>query len=68
MFRDVSTGATGVTRVAPKFSDTLTLFQTGGGRLCPPLARSHLKFPRGYVPGVSAVLVESDKKLTTPAL
>ena len=27
--RDVSTGATGVTAVAPKFSDTLTLFQPG---------------------------------------
>ena len=31
MLRDVSTGATGVTGVvAPKFSDTLTLFQPGG--------------------------------------
>ena len=28
--RDVSTGATGETEVAPKFSDTLTLFQPGG--------------------------------------
>jgi hypothetical protein len=28
--RDVSTGATGATTVAPKFSDTLTLFQPGG--------------------------------------
>ena len=28
--RDVSTGATGATRVAPKFSDTLTLFQPWG--------------------------------------
>ena len=28
--RDVSTGATGATAVAPKFSDTLTLFQPGG--------------------------------------
>ena len=49
-FRDVTTAATGATAVAPKFSDTLTLFQPGGGRFCPPLARSHLDFPRGYVP------------------
>jgi hypothetical protein len=28
--RDVSTGATGATVVAPKFSDTLTLCQPGG--------------------------------------
>ena len=28
--RDVNTGATGATKVAPKFSDTLTLFQPGG--------------------------------------
>ena len=28
--RDVSTRATGATAVAPKFSDTLTLFQPGG--------------------------------------
>ena len=29
-FRDVSTGATGATVVAPKFSDTLTLSQSRG--------------------------------------
>ena len=29
--RDVSTGATGATAVAPKFSDTLTLSPPGGG-------------------------------------
>ena len=28
--RDVTTGATGATKVAPKFSDTLTLFQPRG--------------------------------------
>ena len=28
--RDVTTGATGATEVAPKFSDTLTLFQPRG--------------------------------------
>ena len=31
--RDVSTGATGATPVAPKFSDILTLFQPGGQNL-----------------------------------
>jgi hypothetical protein len=36
--------------VAPKFSDTLTLSQPGGGRFCPPLQRSNLNFPRDYVP------------------
>ena len=30
IIRDVSTGATGATAVAPKFSDTLTLSQPGG--------------------------------------
>ena len=30
LVRDVSTGATDATAVAPKFSDTLTLFQPGG--------------------------------------
>ena len=30
LYRDVSTGATGATAVAPKFSDTLTLFQPWG--------------------------------------
>ena len=30
MNRDVTAGATGATAVAPKFSVTLTLFQTGG--------------------------------------
>ena len=29
--RDVSAGATGATAFAPKFSDTLTLSQPGGG-------------------------------------
>ena len=39
--RDVSTGATGVTQVAPKFWDTLTLA---------PSQRSQLNFSHGYVP------------------
>ena len=30
MYRDVTTGATGATSVAPKFSDTLTLSQPRG--------------------------------------
>ena len=42
LWRDVSTGATGVTSAAPKFSDTLTL--------SPPSQRSHLNFSCGYVP------------------
>ena len=53
----ISTGATGTTAVAPKFSDipfkryTLTLsLPGGGGRFCPPSQRSQLNFPRGYVP------------------
>ena len=50
MLRDVSTGATGATEVAPKFSDTLTLSQPGGGRFCPPSQRSNLNFPQDYVP------------------
>ena len=50
-YRDVSAGATGATEVAPKFSDTLTLSQPGGGgRFCPPSQRANLNFPRGYVP------------------
>ena len=52
--------ATGATAVAPKFSDTLTLFQPGGGRFCPPLARSHLNLPCGYVPD-TYVLVQIHK-------
>ena len=48
--RDVTTGATGATDVAPKFSDTLTLSQTKGGRICPPSQRSQLTFSRGYAP------------------
>ena len=58
--RDVSTGATGAIAVAPKFSDTLTLFQPGGARFCPPLARSHLNLPCGYVPD-TYVLVQIHK-------
>ena len=35
--RDVTTGATGVTEVAPKFSDTLTL-SNQGGQILPTIA------------------------------
>ena len=48
--RDVTTGSTGATEVAPKFSDALTLSQPGGGRFCPPSQRSNLNFPQDYVP------------------
>ena len=46
-YRDVSTGATGATEVAPKFSDTLTLSPPGGAEFA-----HHLNFPRGYVPAL----------------
>ena len=41
--RDVTTGATGATEVAPKFSDTLTLFQPGG-QILPTIAEVEPKF------------------------
>ena len=54
LYRDVSTGATGIAVVAPKFSDTLTLYQKGPaggmGRFCSPKQKSQLNFPNGYVP------------------
>ena len=37
MVRDVTAGATGATAVAPKFSDTLTLFQPGGADSAPTI-------------------------------
>ena len=50
-YRDVTTGATGATEVAPKFSDTLhNHISTKGGRFYPPLQRSQLKNFHGYVP------------------
>ena len=49
-------GRTYATAVAPRFSDTLTLFQPGGGRFCPPLAGLHLNFRRGYVPDFRYIL------------
>ena len=43
--RDVSAGATGATAVAPKFSDTLTLSQPGGGgQILPTIAEFEPKF------------------------
>ena len=42
--RDVSAGATGATAVAPKFSDTLTLSQPGGGQILPTIAEVEPKF------------------------
>ena len=49
--RDVTAGATDATAVAPKFSDTLTLFQPGGTNSAKPSHRLHPKFPRGYISG-----------------
>ena len=49
--RDVSTGATGATEVAPKFSDTLTLSPPWGADFAQS-QRSQLKFPRGYIPDI----------------
>ena len=43
--RDVTTGATGATEVAPKFSDTLTLSPPGGGgQILPTIAEVASKF------------------------
>ena len=36
--RDVINGKEGKTAALPKFSDMLTLSQSGGGRLCPPIS------------------------------
>ena len=47
--RDVIAGATGATTVAPKFSDTLTLFQPGGIDSTPSSLRLHQKCPCGYI-------------------
>ena len=44
IYRDVSTGATGATEVAPKFSDTLTLSPPGGGQILPTIAEVASKF------------------------
>ena len=46
--RDVSTGATGTTSVAPRFSDNLTLSQLrGGGQILPTIAEvAPRMFPR----------------------
>ena len=42
--RDVSTGATGATEVAPKFSDTLTLSPPGGGQFLSTIAEVASEF------------------------
>ena len=47
--RNVTTGTTGLTMVAPKFSVTFTLFQPEGTDSAPPLQRLHQNFPRGYI-------------------
>jgi hypothetical protein len=43
--RDVINGKTDKAAALPKFSDTLTLSQPGGGRLCPPIGLACLKNP-----------------------
>ena len=45
LYRDVTAGATGATVIAPKFSDTITLFQPGGADSTPASQRLHQKFP-----------------------
>ena len=47
--RDVTAGATGATAVAPKFSDTLTLFQPGG-QILPTIGAVTPKFSLGLRP------------------
>ncbi len=42
-YRNVFTGATGATAVAPKFLDTLTLFQPGG-QILPTIGAVALRF------------------------
>ena len=51
--RDVTTGATGVTEVAPKSSDTLTISQPRGA-----LQRLQLTFFCGYVPECVMIIVK----------
>lgn len=51
--RNVSTGATGMTAVAPEFSDTSQpySYQGGqGGQNLPTIAEVTTKFPPGYIP------------------
>ena len=52
MRRDVSTGSTGATWVAPKFSYILTQFQPGGGGSMPTIGMVAPEFCYGYVPVV----------------
>ena len=68
--RDVSAGATGATGVAPKFSDTLTLSQLGGGegRFCPPLQMSQLIFFRGYAAEPNDVILTQSHSLSHTSL
>ena len=55
MRRAVSTGATGATWVAPKFSYILTQFQPGGGSM-PTIGMVAPEFCYGYVPVVCSSL------------
>ena len=59
--RDVTAGATGATAVAPKFSDTLTLFQPGGADSAPTSQRSHQKIACDYISAIYKLYEESRK-------
>ena len=50
--RDLSTEATGMTAVAPKFSNTLTLFQPGRCRFYPTWQRLHQKVSLNMVTSI----------------
>ena len=70
LHRDVTAGATGATAVAPKFSDTLTLFQPGWADSTPTSQRLHQNFPHGYISEInciqSSAKVICKTKLHTP--
>ena len=61
--RDVSTGATGMTGVAPKFSGSLTLFQPGV-HIQPTISAIAPKFSLWLRPCVSLVTLRVFKRLS----
>ena len=54
--RDAINGMAGKAAALPKFSDTLTLSQPEGGRLCPPIGFASPKYFRNYAPEDSSIL------------